>query len=70
MDLLTTYTQLGTTRSYNATANLHNSQIATASAKHFPAYVFTNRSLATASNNGDSSAPLAQVLSSQSPMQN
>jgi hypothetical protein len=37
----------------------------------FPACcVFTSRSLATASNSGDSSASHAQVLSSQPPMQN
>jgi hypothetical protein len=37
MDLLITYTQLGTTTNYIATANLHNSQITTALAKPFPA---------------------------------
>jgi hypothetical protein len=31
------YTRLGTTRNYNSTANLHNSQITTAPAKPFPA---------------------------------
>jgi hypothetical protein len=50
------YTRLGTTRNYSVTANLYNSQITTAPAKHFPAcYVFTSRSLVTASNSGDSS---------------
>jgi hypothetical protein len=51
------YTRLGTARNYSAIANLYNSQIATAHAKPFPACsVFTSRSLATASNSGDSSA--------------
>jgi hypothetical protein len=51
------YTRLGTSSNYSAKANLHNSQITTAAAKHFPAcYVFTRRSLITASNSGDSSA--------------
>jgi hypothetical protein len=45
--------------------------IFTAAAKPFPAfYVFTSRSLATAFNSGDSSASRAQVLSSQTPVQN
>jgi hypothetical protein len=43
------YSRLGTTSNYSATDNLHNLQITTAPAKHFPAYcVFTSRSLATA----------------------
>jgi hypothetical protein len=51
------YTQLGTESNYSATANLHNSQITTASANPFPAcYVFTGLSQATASNNGETSA--------------
>jgi hypothetical protein len=65
------YTGLGTTSNYSATANLHYSQITTAPAKPFPAcYVFTSRFLATASNSGDSSALRAQILSSQTPVQN
>jgi hypothetical protein len=57
------YTPLGTTSNYSATANFHNSQTTTAPAKPFPACcVFTTRSLATASNSGDSSASRAQVL--------
>jgi hypothetical protein len=76
------YTRLGITRNYRATANLHNSQITTATAKYFPARcVFTSRSLITASNSGDSSALRALVLcerrlpsncliSSQTPVQN
>jgi hypothetical protein len=58
------YTRLGTTSNYSATANLHGSQIATACC------VFNSRSLATASNIGDSSASRAQIPSSQPPLQN
>jgi streptolysin S family bacteriocin protoxin len=59
------YTRLGITSNYSATANLHNSQITTAPAKPFSACcVFTSRSLAMASNSGDSSASLFQILSS------
>jgi hypothetical protein len=51
------YTRPGTTSNHSATANLHNSQMTTAPAKPFTACcVFTKRSLATASNSGDSSA--------------
>jgi hypothetical protein len=51
------YTWLVTTCNHSAIANLHNSQITTLPAKPFPAYcLFNSRSLATASNNGDSSA--------------
>jgi hypothetical protein len=64
-------TQIGITSNYNATANLHNSQITTAPAKLFPAFcVFTSSSLATASNSEDSSVSRPQVLSSQPPVQN
>jgi hypothetical protein len=71
MDLLTTYTRLGTTSNYSTIAELHNSQITTAPAKPFPAcYAFTSRSLATASNSGDSSASRAHILSLQPPVQN
>jgi hypothetical protein len=62
------------------TAYTHNSElqaitapplISTALAKSFPACcVFTIRSLATATNSGDSSASRAQVLSSRTPVQN
>jgi hypothetical protein len=70
IDLLTTYAH-GTTSNYSAIANLHTSQITTASAKYFPACcVFTSLSLATASNSGDSSASHAQVLSSQPSVRN
>jgi hypothetical protein len=58
-------------KGYSTTANLHNSQITTAPAKPFPArYIFTSRSVATASNSGVFSASRAQDLSSQSPLQN
>jgi hypothetical protein len=63
-------TRLGTTRNYSTTTNLHNSQITTAPAKPFPAYVFIIRSLVKASNSGDSSDSRDQVLSSQTPVQN
>jgi hypothetical protein len=65
------YTRLGTTSNYSATANLHNSQIATAHSKPSPACcVFIRRSLVTAPNSGDSSVSRLQVLSSQPPMRN
>jgi hypothetical protein len=71
MDLLTIYTPLGTTSNYSTVANLHTLQITTAPAKSFSIrYVIISRSLATAFNNGDSSASRAQVLSSQPPVQN
>jgi hypothetical protein len=61
---------LGTTSNYSAIANLHTLQITTARAKTFPAYcALTTRSLATASNSGDSSASDTQVLLSQPPVQ-
>jgi hypothetical protein len=70
LDSLTTYTPLGTTSNYSATANLHNLQITTARSKTFPAcFVLTSLSLAAASYSGDSSAFQAQVLFSQPPMQ-
>jgi hypothetical protein len=50
------YTRQGSTRSYSPTANLHNSQINTVPDKSSAAYVFTSRSLVTASNSGDFSA--------------
>jgi hypothetical protein len=57
------YTPFGTTSNYSAIANLYKSQITTEPAKPFPARcVFISRSLATASNNGDSSATRAQLL--------
>jgi hypothetical protein len=60
------YTRLGTTSNYSAIAYLHTLQITPATAKPFPACcVFISRSLATASNSGDSSASRAQVLSSR-----
>jgi hypothetical protein len=47
---------------YSAVANLHNSQITTASSMSFPVCcVFTSRSLGTASNSEDSSASRPQV---------
>jgi hypothetical protein len=64
------YTWLRTTSIYCATTNLHNSQITTAPAKPFPfCCVLTSRSLAMASNSGDSSASCTQVVSSQASLQ-
>jgi hypothetical protein len=60
LDLLT---QLGTTSNYSATADLHILQFITAPVKPSPACcVLTSRSLATASNSGDSSASRPYVL--------
>jgi hypothetical protein len=57
-----------TTNTYSITANLQNSLTP---AKPFAACcVFTSCSLATASNSGNSSASHAEVLSSQTPVQN
>jgi hypothetical protein len=65
------YTPPEATSYYSAIANLHNLQITTAPTKLFLACcVFTSRSLATASNRGDSSASRAQDLFSQPPVQN
>jgi hypothetical protein len=50
------YTPLGSKSNYGATANLRNSQITTAPAKHFPACYVFSRSLQTASDNADSSS--------------
>jgi hypothetical protein len=58
-----------TTSNYSAIANLHTLHITTAPIKPSPAYVFNSRSLATASNSGDSSVSCAQVVSSQPPVQ-
>jgi hypothetical protein len=70
LELLTTYTPLGTASNYSATVSLHNSQI-TAPTKPLPAcYVLTSRSLATASNSENSSASRAQILPSLTVVQN
>jgi hypothetical protein len=64
-------TPLVTTLNYNATANIHDSQITTAPDNTFPACcIFISRSLATASNSEGSSASRAQVLSLQTPVNN
>jgi hypothetical protein len=63
--LLTIYTLA--IRKNDAIANLHNSQITTATVKPFPAgYTFISRSPATASNRGNS-ASLSRDLFSQKP---
>jgi hypothetical protein len=66
MDLLTTLTQDSELQVITAPP-----LITTAPAKPFPACcVFTSRSLATASISGNTSASRAQVLFSQTPVQN
>jgi hypothetical protein len=63
--------QHGITSNYSAIADFHNSQFTTAPAKPSPACcVFTNRSLATVSNSGDSSTSRSQVLISPTFVQN
>jgi hypothetical protein len=65
------YTHPSELQAPNAIADFHTSQITTALAKPFPACcVLTSRFLVTASNSGDSSTSLAQVLLSQPPVQN
>jgi hypothetical protein len=64
------YTRLGSTSNYSATA-YHNHKSPQHLLRIFPACcAFTSRSLAKTSNIEDSSASHAQVLSSQSPVQN
>jgi hypothetical protein len=64
------YTRPETKSNYSATPNLHNSQITIAPSKpSLACSVFTRRSLAKTSNGENSSASLAQALSSKSPMQ-
>jgi hypothetical protein len=69
---LTTYTHDSlSTSNYSATAISIIHKLPQHPLSLFPACcAFTNRSLATASNSGDSSASRAQVLSSQPPIQN
>jgi hypothetical protein len=57
-------TRLGTTSNYNATANLHNSQITAALSKRLPACCLHQPLPTTASNSGESSASRAHFLSS------
>jgi hypothetical protein len=64
------YTWLETTSNYSATANLHNSQITTAPDKPFPACYLHQPLPGKGSKSGDSSASCAEVLSSQTPVQN
>jgi hypothetical protein len=57
------YTPLGTTSDYRAIANFHILKITITPAAPFPVCcVFNSRSIATASNNGDSSASRAHVV--------
>jgi hypothetical protein len=70
MDLLTIYTHYSESKVITA-LSLISILYKLLHAKYSPACsVFTSRSLATASNSGDSSAFRAQVLSSQLPVQN
>jgi hypothetical protein len=65
------FTWLRTASSCSTITNLHNLQITTALAKPFHACcVFTNHSMASASDVGNSLSLHAQVLSSQTPTQN
>jgi hypothetical protein len=71
MDLLVTYTHDSELQAITVPPLISMIQITTAFTKPFPACcVFTSRSLARASNSGDSSASCAQVLSSQTTIQN
>jgi hypothetical protein len=54
--------QIVTTSNYNTIANFHTVEITTAHAKSFQSAVFIDRSLVTASNSGDSSAPALTSL--------
>jgi hypothetical protein len=59
------WTRLGTASNYSATTNLHTLQITTAPAKPFSACcVLISRSLAVASNSGDSPVSCAHVVPS------
>jgi hypothetical protein len=65
------YTRLGSTSNYSATADLHNSQITTAPAKPFSSLLCLHEPFpSNGFNSGDSSASHAQLLSSQSSVQN
>jgi hypothetical protein len=72
IDLMTTYTHHSELQVLNnPIADFHTSHIITAPVKPFPACcVLTSRSLAAASNSGDSSTSRPQVLLSQPPVQN
>jgi hypothetical protein len=67
IDHLYTHSELPVNTALSLISTLHKSL----HAKSTPAWsVFTSHSLVTASNSEDSSAPCAQVLSSQPPVQN
>jgi hypothetical protein len=71
LDLLTTYTHDSELRNYSAVANLSNLQITPANTKSSPASsVFAGRFLVTDVNSLVSSASRAEVLPSQTPVQN
>jgi hypothetical protein len=69
--ILDSLTPLETTSNYSATSDLHNLQFTIVLTKPFPTCrVFTSRSLAAASNSGDSSVSRAQVLPSPTLVRN
>jgi hypothetical protein len=69
MDLFTTCTHDSELQVITVAVNVHISHITTAPLSHLPdCYNFTSCSLATASNNGDSSTSRAQGLSLQTPV--
>jgi hypothetical protein len=71
INLLTTYTHESELQAITAPPLIATGYKSPQYRKAFPVcYIFTSRSLATATKSGDSSAPHAQVLSSQSPVQN
>jgi hypothetical protein len=65
MDLLTTWTPLGSTSNYSDTANFHNSQITTPPSKSFTACCLHKPLPGNGFYSGDSSLLCAQILSSQ-----
>jgi hypothetical protein len=70
MDLFTTCTHLSEPQVITALSLISTLYKPQHPLKLFPACVLTRRSLATASNSGDSSASRPQVLLSQPPVQN
>jgi hypothetical protein len=70
MDLLTNYTHDSGLQAITATAISTIPKSPQHPLSLFQPAVFTSRSLATASNSGDSSASRAQVISSQPLVQN
>jgi hypothetical protein len=70
LDLLTTYTHDSELQAITVSSLISKIHKSPQHTQYFSSYcVFTSRSLATASNNGDSSASRAQDLSSQPAVQ-